>query len=75
MSQWEGRKHRVSFGQCSLDSGSGVHSVYFGTLTIASGNSDNFNSLFDGAACPKLYQRVRQQINIVEKFGCIFRQP
>lgn len=53
MLQWEGEQHRVSLGQCSLDSGSGVHSVCVGILTIASGNSDNFNSLFYGVACPQ----------------------
>lgn len=49
--------------------------MYWRSLMIASRNGDYFNSLFYGVACPKLYQRERQQINIIEKFDCIFRKP
>lgn len=51
----------------------GLLSMCWHSLTI--GTSGNyFNSLFYGVACPKLYQRVRPQINITEKFDCVFRQ-
>lgn len=43
-------------------------SMCWRSLMITSRNGDYFNSLFYGVACPKLYQRVRQQINIIEKF-------
>lgn len=57
----KGEQHRVALGQCSLDSSSAVRSVYVGALYYY------FNSLFYGVACLKLHQRVRQQINIIEK--------